>query len=42
MPCVIFNIAMVGVLSLNGTAPVNTCIDKKRQSAKTVCAVDHL
>ena len=37
-----FNIVAVGGLSLNGTAPVNTCIDTKRRFAKAIHAADHL
>ena len=37
-----YNTAMVGVLLLNGIAPVNTCISTKRQLAKAIRAVDHL
>jgi len=34
LPCVMANIAMKDESPLNGTAPVNICIEIKRQSAK--------
>ena len=41
LPCVIYNTAMVDGLSLNGIAPVNTCIDTKCQLPIAIRAVDH-